>query len=344
MKKQSSAWFHAMAWVYITFVLCWFLAYLTFGDRFGFLAIFNTLAVYLFFPLPLIIIGAFFIKRKALWSGLASLSLILFWLWGGLFIPKQTRVQAHPEDNGNLSVMTYNLLGWNSQAENQVKVIRQADADVVMLQELNYSMSQVVESELVHEYPYQILAPGENVEGMGVISKYPIKSTGVLLHAKHWVGEPQVVILKWKGKKVILVNIHMRPTNGVVPQDVRETSNSRELQAQVILNFVKSKKDVIVAGDTNTTPMSDAYKIMTQVLEDSWKEAGFGFGHTFPGSNIPGSSRPVMFGILSPQWMVRIDYIFHTSQWQVRSARTAVFDGVSDHRGVIAVLDWVEGK
>jgi endonuclease/exonuclease/phosphatase (EEP) superfamily protein YafD len=35
---------------------------------------------------------------------------------------------------------------------------------------------------------------------------------------------------------------------------------------------------------------------------------------------------------------MRIDYIFHSSHWSTVDAHTAPFDGVSDHRGVVAEL------
>jgi endonuclease/exonuclease/phosphatase (EEP) superfamily protein YafD len=34
----------------------------------------------------------------------------------------------------------------------------------------------------------------------------------------------------------------------------------------------------------------------------------------------------------------RIDYVFHSDEWVTISARMAQIDGVSDHRGAIAVL------
>lgn len=342
MKKQCLSWLHAIAWVYIIVVGGWFIAYLAFGDRFGLLAFVNLLAVTLFSPLPFLIIIASLIRQKGLWAGTVGLCLVFIWLWGGLFIPKQRAVSAHTANDGSLSVMTYNLLGWHTLAGNQIEVIRAENADVVMLQELNFSTSQVVQSVLIDVYPYQILAPGSDVTGMGVISKYPINSTGATLQADHWIGDPQVLSLEWRGKQVSLVNVHMRPSNSIIPRNIRETSNSRELQARAITDFVQNNGAVIVGGDTNTTSLSDSYKILTSGLVDSWKEAGFGFGHTFPGSNISGSSRPVVFGILSPQWMTRIDLILHSSHWQGVSVHTAPFDQVSDHRGVTAILDWIE--
>jgi endonuclease/exonuclease/phosphatase (EEP) superfamily protein YafD len=43
-------------------------------------------------------------------------------------------------------------------------------------------------------------------------------------------------------------------------------------------------------------------------------------------------------------WLVRIDYIFHSPHWITLDARLAKFDGVSDHRGVVAVLALVPGN
>jgi endonuclease/exonuclease/phosphatase family metal-dependent hydrolase len=77
---------------------------------------------------------------------------------------------------------------------------------------------------------------------------------------------------------------------------------------------------------------------MQAPLHDTWQEAGFGFGHTFPGSDIPGSSRPKFGNWYVPQWLTRIDYVFVSSHWGVSSASMAQFDGVSDHRGVVAEL------
>jgi vancomycin resistance protein VanJ len=342
MKNRCLSWLNVIAWVYLTIVSGWFMAYLAFGDRFGGLVLFNMLAVYLFSPLPFAIVGAFFVQRKSLWAGVAVMCLMFIWLWGGLFIPKQTSAHAHAENNGSLSVMTYNLLGWQTHSENQIEVIRQENADVVMLQELNQAMNKAIASELAAEYPYRILVPGNNVTGMGVLSKYPLYPSKLSLGGDDWVGIPQIMTLEWHHRQVTLVNIHMTPSNSVSPADMKDKCQRREAQAQAVVDFVQGKEAVIVAGDTNTTPLSDAYKIVTSVLTDSWMEAGFGFGHTFPGSHIPGSSRPVIFSIPSPQWMVRIDYIFHTNRWKAKSAQTALFDEVSDHRGVIAILNWVE--
>ncbi|MBA3533901.1 MAG: endonuclease/exonuclease/phosphatase, partial [Ardenticatenales bacterium] len=71
---------------------------------------------------------------------------------------------------------------------------------------------------------------------------------------------------------------------------------------------------------------------------DGWQEGGWGLGHTFPGADSPGSSRPKVAGLSVPKWLVRIDYIFHSSHWQTLSAEIGPWDQVSDHRPVMATL------
>lgn len=77
---------------------------------------------------------------------------------------------------------------------------------------------------------------------------------------------------------------------------------------------------------------------MVGVLADSWREVGWGLGHTFPGTASSGSSRHRVAGILVPKWLIRIDYIFHSPQWQALEAWIGSWDEVSDHRPVLARL------
>lgn len=141
----------------------------------------------------------------------------------------------------------------------------------------------------------------------------------------------------------MLVNIHMTPTTGILPRDeVEQSIRSREREAMLLADLIRQADTVILGGDANTTSLSDAYRILTAELTDSFREAGFGLGHTFPGSKIPESDRPHIGSLFAPPWLTRIDYIFHSDDWTVLSARTAHFDGVSDHRGVIVELSRVD--
>jgi len=320
---------------YLVLLLVWLMAYLLTGDRFTFIALVNYLAVYLFFPLPLVLIVALLCKERNLWIGF-SLGLIAFlWLWGGLFVPSLKRPSP---TEPSLTVMTYNVLAWHQYNEAVLQTIRAEDPDIVLLQELNRGLARTLETELGEEYPYQVLEPVDNPTGIGVISKYPIHPTGEQLSLK-WVGGPQVLKLLWNGETVKLVNFHMYPTTSLGPANVVEASiRLREAEARLLADLAHLSGPAIMGGDANSAPLSKSYRILTSELQDAWHPAGFGLGHTFPGSTIPGSDRPRLGSWYVPPWLVRIDYVFHSADWVTLSARLARFDGVSDHRGVVAVL------
>jgi endonuclease/exonuclease/phosphatase (EEP) superfamily protein YafD len=118
------------------------------------------------------------------------------------------------------------------------------------------------------------------------------------------------------------------------------TVRERERQARSIADYAAAQSEpLIVLGDFNAGDLSTAYKILLQGgLRDAWREAGWGTGHTFPGVDAPGSSRRIIAGIPAPMWMVRIDYVFLSTHWQVVSSSIGPWDGFSDHRPVVARL------
>lgn len=332
MSRIITCYLVAANWVYLTLLFGWLGLSLLTGDLLAPVALANLLAVYLFLPLPLALLSAWRTRRAELWAGSLAALLVFAWQWGGLFLPS---ISAAPASGTALRVLTFNALGYAANPAPQVEMMRRQDADVVFLQELNPVLAALLTSELAELYPYQALDPQPGVHGMGVLSKYRLSPTGETLPLD-WVGEPQVLEIAWQGQTVTLVNVHMLPSTLGTLSILGEQSRYRQAQAQAIIDLAKRRGPLIAAGDANTTPSSRAYRVLEGALQDAWVEAGFGLGHTFPGSDGPGSSRPSLAGVAVPMWLARIDYIFASPQWRVVTASAAPFDGVSDHRGVVA--------
>lgn len=338
VREIIQGWTIAIIWAYFAILFSWLAAYLITGDRIAIVAAVNMLAVYLFFPLPLVILAAVFLRNRGVWLGSVLGAAAFLWFWGGLFLPRLARTSRVPRAHRMLSVMTYNVLGVHDFTIPTIDTIRSEDPDIVLLQELNPTLAGALKDEFGAEYPYQVLNPQVGVSGMGVISKVPVRPTGESLPLE-WVGQPQILDLDWMGRTVKLVHFHLVPTTSTDPQAISETIQLRRAEAQVLSEFAgQFDGPVIAGGDANTTPLTGAHQIFTRQLVDAWQEAGFGLGHTFPGSDIPGSWRPRLFGWPAPMWLARIDFLFHSAHWEALSARVAKFDGVSDHRGVVAVL------
>lgn len=329
----------ALTWAYFTFLFGWLAAYAITGDRFGYLALTNSLAVYFFTPLPAATLVAALTRRRDLLGGVILGAGAFLWLWGPLFMPRLDPPAKSGNPHPPLTVMTYNVLGPHDFSDPIIEVIRAVDADVVCLQEVNPRLAEALRVELAEAYPYQILEPAEGVSGLGTISRYALSPVDEKLPLK-WVGVPQVLALDFEGTAVTLVNFHAISLRFFPLSEVNRNFEYRQAQAQVLADFAeRTPGPLIFAGDANTTPLSTAYQILTQgPLRDAFREAGFGFGHTFPGSDLPASLRPHIEGWYVPQWMARIDYVFVSPHWTVLSAAVAPFDGVSDHRGVVAVL------
>lgn len=324
------------SWLYLILLISWLVLHFLTGDRNPYLALANFLSVYLFFPLPLILLAAVFTRSRDLGLGFAFGAVVFLFLWGPQFLP---RLKGPPPDGLTLTVMTYNVLAWHNYTQPVIDTMRAQYVDVVCIQELNHTLAEAISHELKDEFPYQILDPVDSPEGIGVISRFPIRQIDEQSELR-WVGGPQFLEFDWDGQTVTLVNIHMSPNTRMGPASVIEPPiRSREAQARELIALARRRSPLIIAGDANSAPLNEATRILTRELRDAWWEAGFGLGHTFPGSTIPGSDRPrIGQDRYVPPWLARIDYIFHSKEWVTISAKLAPFDGVSDHRGVIAVL------
>ncbi len=337
---------HAFAWVYFTGLFGWLGAYLLTGDRFGYVALINALAPYLFLPLPGMVFIAWFLRRRSVWV-MTGMGVVAFvWLWGGLFVPRASPAQAGDE---TLTVLTYNVLAGRHEIDPALVLLRAENADVVFLQELTFPMAEALQTELADLYPHQTLVPEDGVWGLGILSKYPLWHMEMLMLETGGVP-PQTLVIYWNEQRVGLVNYHHWSTRIMSEPELSENFRAREMQAEILAYFAENTpyRPLVLAGDANAAPLSDAYKIMTAGnLRDVWVEAGQGWGHTFPSPIWADGFSHFVYGlpippsfveqVPVPQWLVRIDYVFVSPEWVVHQARLAQFDGVSDHRGV-----WVE--
>jgi endonuclease/exonuclease/phosphatase family metal-dependent hydrolase len=238
--------------------------------------------------------------------------------------------------------MTYNMLAFTPDVSPVADVIREENADIIFMQETSFAMVDHLQKEMLDEYPYQFHLPSDIPLGMSIVSKYPFEPIDHDLGGG-WVGTPIPLAVNWSGRRIHVLNFHMFPTGfgSILHLDVvDEISQARNRNADNINRFV-DEYDVpaIVAGDANDVSLNDAHRSLVNAgLQDVWTTAGFGLGHTFPGNESPGTSRPYVCGFYVPEWLIRIDYIFASPEWEVLSAHIARTDGYSDHRGVVAFL------
>jgi vancomycin resistance protein VanJ len=289
---------------------------------------------YLFLPLlaflPLVLLSR---SRSA--KVLICVPCLLFvLLYGNLFVPNLA--SASPTNGATFSVMTYNVTTGDPGVDEILAIIQDESPDVVALQELPQEVAEAAAD--LEEYPYQALHPTPNpYAGSGVLSRFPILEDEAfpLAEGGHLY---QRVLLDVDGREVQLLNVHLQPPRLVgqsrgdsrlfVPVGVSTEVQDQEL-ARLLEEFDRLKETVVVAGDFNLTDQSAGYRKLTARLVDAHREAGWGFGHTFPDEEV--RSIPTPFPV------VRIDYVFHSPD--MRALTTYVGDrGGPNHRFLVAEL------
>jgi vancomycin resistance protein VanJ len=301
------------------------------GDRTNWSFALNSLFQHAFWPtlllLPVVIVRA----SKFAIVVLCTSIVIFLGHWGGLFVPRN---RAEPSSGQTIRVMTYNTLGYNLDTAGTIRVVREMEPDIIALQELAPEQAMALENALGAKYPHRHMDARPGVTGSGILSRFPLRPLDASsLQTLPWIGTPMAVEIEIGGQRVQFVNFHTYAG----PKYTR----LREDQCRLLADFAMNHPGpLIFAGDLNATDQNAAHAIVTRNMRDSWREAGFGMGHTFPGKPTPdiGGSRPVILGIPVPQWLVRIDYIFHSNAMKTIDVQLGPGDAGSDHRPVMATL------
>ncbi len=322
---------------YTTGIAIWLIARVIWPDsRWWGLALANTFAFYLFAPLIVLLPAAWWTRGRWTLRAILIPTAAFLWMFGPLFVP---RLPLPSQASGpTITVMTFNVWGYNGRPQAIASAIRQVNPDIVILQELNWWLMDDLQKALDGKYPFAASPRGYLGGAQGVLSRYPILSTEWIVPPGVWRWA-QYAEIDVNGRRVHVLNIHLSSTSGAINwrdliERVKRTYAQRELEARQFQEFLASLDGpVIVAGDFNTTDQTTAYRLLTRGLKDAFRVAGWGLGHTYP-------ARTWHFGRFRvPARLVRIDYItYSAADFDAIHARVGPSDGVSDHLPVVAQL------
>jgi endonuclease/exonuclease/phosphatase (EEP) superfamily protein YafD len=197
---------------------------------------------------------------------------------------------------------TWRLLQLNVHTGNRtpdrvLDYLRQCDADIVVLEEVNGDWLLRLEPWLAG-YPYRIAEPEEDNFGLVVASRLPVLSGGVV-----WIGEVQVpsvvAELNCGGRPLHLVATHPVPPIGTLYTRLRNEQLERLAE-----RIAELPGPVLLAGDLNATSWSHAFRRFTAHtgLHDSRR--GFGVQPTWP-SFCPPLQIPIDHVLASPEVVIR---------------------------------------
>lgn len=258
--------------------------------------------------------------RLALLMLLPALVLVL--TYGPLFRPRAAA--AAPENS--FTVLTFNIQIAAQNPEPIAQVIREADADIVAVQELGQPPADYFQANLGDLYPHQALYPQQGAyAGQGILSRFPI------LSEDYW-RDPETdnkyghlrADLDINGTTLTVFSTH--PVPPVSFEDgLKINAHSTGLN-RVLEHARAATGPVVLVGDFNMTDQFDEYHQITQHFTDAFRAVGeVGFGFTFPAE-----------GAMPP--IVRLDYIFYNAGVRGVMAEVYPHTGTSDHHPVRARL------
>jgi endonuclease/exonuclease/phosphatase family metal-dependent hydrolase len=241
-----------------------------------------------------------------------------------------------------ITVMTYNTAGLQGFGSDEVVTESQRLARLNSLAKEAGYPGVFCAQESKSDYTVDLLKAGLGFDhyyqsgGTVIFSKYPFVQQGAVSYGGAsfgvWAGlkTPQGIVRVYS---VHLQSNQMTHTaNKIATEgDLREKQTWRDIrfvlaryknsvqvrarQAQVLARHVAgSPHPVIVCGDFNDPPTSFVYHVLTENLQDSFREKGGGIGATFAG-RLPA---------------LRIDYVLPAQNFKVKSYRIHRVE-LSDH-------------
>lgn len=243
-----------------------------------------------------------------------------------------------------LKVLTYNLNRAYSTSVNNgseqdvINLIKEQEADIVLLQEFNPTLYSEINEGLKKSYPHGTL----NDEGnrfKSVFSRYPISDYQQLTSN----GETQpicVMRVEINGRTCYVVTCHLMSNNfsvvyreikgqdlrliaGIkkVNHSIRQGCAIRRQQVDVLLDYLKEiDAPVLICGDFNDIAKSvTLQKFSKGGFSDAWWNRGFGFGFTYWGMKM----------------RFRLDHILYNERLTPSWIRV-VHSNLSDHRPLVA--------
>ncbi len=347
-RKWRSLFLPGVIVLYLAFLALYGLAWVVIHHYLWQLDFLSNFTAWYFLPAPILLLVALLLKRRR-WAILLVIPLIVFAVkYGPRFLAHETTARA-VSDTPTLTVMTMNVLKLNTDWTAIKAQIQAANPDIISLQEMSDAFLTEVWPSLIEMYPYNLHALSKSESSYsGFLSRYPLKQEKIFNLPENFELANLRAVIDVKGQSVVVYTLRLaapkfqrmsipsRILGKIFPYEYSVFYRRWQLTAFYPL-LAEETLPVLVMGDFNTADSSEDHDIFksTSGLQDTYAEVGFGMGFTFPAA-VTVKEKQLPFVPL-----MRLDYIWHNSQWQPLSAWLGGSTG-SDHLPVIARLKLVE--
>jgi vancomycin resistance protein VanJ len=315
-----------LIWGYVFLFSLWILLRLVFFDEFWWLALINTVALYIFVPLLIFLPIALWCRQWKLLTGLAFPLGVFIAFYSPFFLPAFPAPVPHNERS--ITAMTFNMLWSNKDYSAIAKMVAANNPDIIGLQEVPPNGEGILTQIFASSYPYHAFRPIEESHNVAILSRFPIEDATMLPNPP-FPRALQATLILDNGRPLQVIVAHFVP-NYPVNELVKLAQGWYTLrgeQVSYLQGLIRQRKvPNIMLCDCNFTETSETYAGVRDVMHDSFYDVGWGLGHSMLGQFFP---------------VGRIDYIWHTKELQAINAYVASGGG-SDHLPVVARLQFVK--
>jgi len=296
------------------------------------------------------------------WKWIATLAMLVFVVFGMFHVSLYYKLDIAREygrqnyERGNITVMSYNVRlfrddNWTDVADSVTSFVRRQRPDIVCFQEFPTAAADRsrIDSLMRGYTPCGIHSASDNF--VECYTKYRILNAAPIFGMQGTASGMYADLLIGTDT-VRVINVHLQTTSVStddkayisehkfisdatreekmhgIARRLLDNNILRARQAEIIHSVVeRSPYPVILCGDFNDVPISYAYRIAAQGLDDTFSDGGQGYAYTFRGFYN----------------MMRIDYILVSPCFETLSYEVPTIVA-SDHYPAFARLKLTQNK
>ncbi|WP_168461066.1 endonuclease/exonuclease/phosphatase family protein [Acinetobacter sp. A1] len=231
---------------------------------------------------------------------------------------KQVRPeQLNPEKQ--ISLIVSNVLTPNQKHHLLIEKIQQLKPDLVLTLESDQIWQQAL-TEIEVDYPYRVAVPLDNLYGMHLYSRLPLKDTEIKFILSDEIPSIHTTVFLPSGQPVQLYCLHPKPPSPTEAKD----STLRDAELLIVGDQIKDlDESCIVMGDLNDVAWSRTTRLFQRISGLLDPRVGRHYINTFH------ADYPLL------RWS--LDHVFHSTDFALVKMKRLAHIG-SDHFPVYVVL------
>ena len=251
--------------------------------------------------------------------------------------PVPESASARPPAVESLRVASFNVNWGNADLPRAAAAVREADADVVLLQETTPASEAFLIAEFRAHYPHRAVRGHTGrygAERFAILSRYPLSGVR-FVPPEHGLFGCLIARITLGDREIQVANVHLQPFQLAGRGGARdfvaraasvEDIHAREIEA--ILAALDASLPTLIAGDLNSL---SGFNAPTRLEEH-------GFTDSFAALHANADHHPTWrWPVGRTDVRLRIDYIFHDPGFETRASRTLCDTG-SDHCLLVSEL------